>query len=100
MAVERRHEGSAADRPTALGWVASRGTGGRLSIGRLLRAADRRVGAAAGEELHQLLQAALLRSPLTQAAAPTGPSLGQEAGRAARTPPSCPPPGPARATPA
>src|SRR4051794_20062021 len=96
MAVERRHEGSAADRPTALGWLAGRGTGGRLGIGRFLRTADRRVGAAAGQELHQLLQAALVRSPLTQAAASTGPSLGKEARRAARAPPTRPPLGPAR----
>ena len=61
-------------------------------------AADRRPGGAARQELHQLLQAPLLRSPLGQATAP-GSRLGQEAGRAARPSPPRPPPGPARATP-
>ena len=61
-------------------------------------AADRRPGGAARQELHQLLQAPLLRSPLGQATA-AGPPLGQEAGRAARPSPPPPPPGPARATP-
>src|SRR3954453_8599685 len=95
MQVERRHEGSTADRSTAVGRDAGRGTGRRLGIGRFLPSEDRRVGAAAGQELYQLLQAALLRSTLTQATAP-GPSLGQEAGRPARASALRPPPGPAR----
>ena len=61
----------------------TRGAGGGVGAGPILRATDRRPGGAARQELHQLLQATLHRSPLGQATAP-GPRLGQEAGRATR----------------
>jgi len=94
MQVERRHERSAADRSTAVGRNAGRGTGHRLGVGRLLPPAGRRVRAAAGRGLHPSLQAALgRRTPLKRR---PRPALGQEAGRPARTSASRPHPGPAR----
>ena len=90
------------DRPplpqATLGHALARGAGGRLGAGPILRAADRRPGGAAQQELHQLLQAPLLRSPLGQAT-PSGSRLGQEAGRATRPSSPGPPARPARATP-
>src|SRR4051794_36419782 len=98
MTVERRHEGTAAATPIHLGYALARGAGGGVGAGPILRAADRRPGGADRQELHHLLQATLLRSPLGQEAAP-GPRLGQEAGRATRPSSQGSPTRPPRASP-
>src|SRR5690606_29903617 len=75
---------------------AARGPGGRPGPVGDVGAADRRVGAAAWYQLHQLLQAAIVRSPLGEAATP-GSAHGPEAGRPARSPPPPSSDGPAGA---
>src|SRR5947209_19866394 len=89
MTVERRHERSATAATTHLGSTPTRGASGGVGAGAILRAADRRPGGEAQQELHQLFQAALLRSPLAQATS-SDSGLGQETGRAPR--PSTPGP--------
>src|SRR5512135_699215 len=97
--VQRRHEGSATVLTGHLGYALTGSSGGGHDAGAIFRATDRRFGGATQQEFHQLLQAPVLRSPLGQATT-AGSPLGEEAGRAARSSPSSPSLGPARATPA
>src|SRR4051812_28425991 len=70
MTVERRHDGSAAATATLPVHPVHRGPGSVLGLGRFLRAAGRRGGGAARQELYQPLQDTSLRSSLDRAAAP------------------------------
>src|ERR671917_187638 len=91
--VQRQYDGSATTPSSHLGYALARGPGGCLGPGAVLGGADRRVGTAAQPELHQLLQAPVLRSARGQATTSDVP-LGQETRWAARSSPSPPGLGP------
>src|SRR5208337_2139555 len=81
-------DGSTTDFTGSLGYHPTGRAGGRARFGRCARAADCHLGGEGQQEFNQLLQATVLGSSFGQAATSRS-SLGQETGRATRSPPSC-----------